>query len=179
MRLPIIVTLAAILTFLSTNIPPKVSNADSIKTTTVKVDSFYKKQPVSFPDRTIEYTAAKQADNARLEAARIAETAKVVQTPAPAQIAITVPVDTSDAKLFIYNKESGNQPCKINGGAVDCSYQGSRACGIGQALPCSKLTNVCALADYACQDAFFTKYAMNRYGSWENAKAFWLKNSWW
>lgn len=169
MRLPIIVTLAAILTFLSTNIPPKVSNADSIKTTTVKVDSFYKKQPVSFPDRTIEYTAAKQADNARLEAARIAEAAKVVQIPAPAQIAITAPVDTSDAKLFIYNKESGNNPNSIN--------RSSGACGLGQALPCSKMG--CALGDYACQDAFFTKYAMNRYGSWENAKAFWLKNSWW
>lgn len=169
MRLPIIVTLAAILTFLSTNIPPKVSNADSIKTTTVKVDSFYKKQPVSFPDRTIEYTAAKQADNARLEAARIAEAAKVVQIPAPAQIAITAPVDTSDAKLFIYNKESGNNPNSIN--------RSSGECGLGQALPCSKMG--CALGDYACQDAFFTKYAMNRYGSWENAKAFWLKNSWW
>lgn len=169
MRLPIIVTLAAILTFLSTNIPPKVSNADSIKTTTVKVDSFYKKQPVSFPDRTIEHTAAKQADNARLEAARIAEAAKVVQIPAPAQIAITAPVDTSDAKLFIYNKESGNNPNSIN--------RSSGACGLGQALPCSKMG--CALGDYACQDAFFTKYAMNRYGSWENAKAFWLKNSWW
>lgn len=169
MRLPIIVTLAAILTFLSTNIPPKVSNADSIKTTTVKVDSFYKKQTVSFPDRTIEYTAAKQADNARLEAARIAEAAKVVQIPAPAQIAITAPVDTSDAKLFIYNKESGNNPNSIN--------RSSGACGLGQALPCSKMG--CALGDYACQDAFFTKYAMNRYGSWENAKAFWLKNSWW
>ncbi len=169
MRLPIIVTLAAILTFLSTNIPPKVSNADSIKTTTVKVDSFYKKQPVSFPDRTIEYTAAKQADNARLEAARIAEAAKVVQTPAPAQIAITAPADTSDAKLFIYNKESGNNPNSIN--------RSSGACGLGQALPCSKMG--CALGDYACQDAFFTKYAINRYGSWENAKAFWLSHHWW
>lgn len=83
------------------------------------------------------------------------------------------------AKDFIYSHESGNSPCKINGGAIDCAYQGERACGIGQALPCSKLRAVCSLADYACQDQFFTSYMQSRYGSWENAQAFWLANRWW
>jgi hypothetical protein len=81
----------------------------------------------------------------------------------------SVPVSANSAKAFIYMKESGNNP-----GAINAS---SGACGLGQALPCSKMG--CSLSDYACQDAFFTSYAMNRYGSWENAQAFWLANHWW
>ncbi len=74
-----------------------------------------------------------------------------------------------DAKAFIYSHESGNNPGAIN--------RSSGACGLGQALPCSKMP--CSLSDYACQDNFFTGYMIARYGSWENARAFWLKNSWW
>lgn len=77
--------------------------------------------------------------------------------------------DPNSAKMFIYQHESGNNPGAIN--------PSSGACGLGQALPCSKMG--CSLSDYACQDKFFTGYAMARYGSWENAKAFWLANHWW
>lgn len=73
------------------------------------------------------------------------------------------------AKDFIYQKESGNNPGAIN--------KSSGACGLGQALPCSKMG--CSLSDYACQDTFFTNYMLNRYGSWENARAFWLSHKWW
>ena len=128
------------------------------------------------------------------EVAQAPEPVVVVETPPPVVQEPVKPVITPEpvkpkpkpkvvdqvgAKAFIYHKESGNHPCKINGGAVDCEYQGSKACGIGQALPCSKLRNECNLADYACQDRWFTRYMENRYGSWENAKAFWLKNKWW
>jgi hypothetical protein len=98
---------------------------------------------------------------------------KVISTPAPA------PVSTNEAKAFIYQHESNNEPCKINGGAIDCNYNGNRACGIGQALPCQKLTAECQLSDYACQDAWFTRYMQSRYGTWENARAFWLAHKWW
>lgn len=81
--------------------------------------------------------------------------------------------------MFIYQHESNNEPCKIFGGAIDCGYQGELACGIGQALPCGKLTSACNLSDYNCQDEWFTNYAINRYGSWSNAKVFWLNNKWW
>ena len=74
-----------------------------------------------------------------------------------------------DAKSCIYAKESGGRTNAINAS--------SGACGLGQALPCSKMG--CSLDDYACQDAFFTNYAIQRYGSWENAWAFWQRNSWW
>lgn len=74
------------------------------------------------------------------------------------------------AKMFIYARESGNNP-----GAINAS---SGACGLGQALPCSKLP--CSLSDYVCQDNWFTNnYMIPRYGSWDNAKAFWLSHSWW
>jgi hypothetical protein len=74
--------------------------------------------------------------------------------------------------------ESGNVPCKINGGSVNCSGHDYLACGLGQALPCQKLLVACPnLADYDCQDSWFTNsYMIPRYGSWANAKAFWLQN---
>ena len=77
--------------------------------------------------------------------------------------------DNGDAKMFIYMRESGNRPNAINAS--------SGACGLGQALPCSKMP--CSLSDYACQDAFFTSYMQARYGTWENARAFWLAHHWW
>lgn len=84
--------------------------------------------------------------------------------------AASVIEDTAaEGKMFIYMKESNNRPDAIN--------PTSGACGIGQALPCSKMP--CSLEDYQCQDAFFTDYMKRRYGTWENAKAFWLKNNWW
>lgn len=102
----------------------------------------------------------------KAEEARIAALPKPSFPPAPVAQAS---VDTSDAKMFIYMKESGNNPNSVN--------KSSGACGLAQALPCSKMG--CALGDYACQDAWATQYMQNRYGTWENAKAFWLKNHWW
>lgn len=74
-----------------------------------------------------------------------------------------------DSKMFIYMKESGNNPGAIN--------RSSGACGLGQALPCSKMP--CSLSDYACQDNYFTGYMQSRYGTWDNAAAFWRANQWW
>jgi hypothetical protein len=66
------------------------------------------------------------------------------------------------AKSFIYTHESGNVPCKVNGGAIDCNYDGHLACGIGQALRCQKPTAACNLSDYACQDQWFTQASRRR-----------------
>jgi hypothetical protein len=70
-------------------------------------------------------------------------------------------------KDFIYHHESGNRTTAVN--SIGCR-------GIGQACPGTKLP--CG-NDYACQDAWFTNYAMQRYGSWENAYNFWVANRWW
>lgn len=74
---------------------------------------------------------------------------------------------------YIYGMESGGRvPGRCNPSAVNPG--GCR--GIGQACPGSKLP--CG-ADYACQNAYFTNYAMQRYGSWQAAYNFWLANHWW
>lgn len=75
----------------------------------------------------------------------------------------------AQAKAFIYLKESSGNQYAIN--------PTSGACGLGQALPCSKLT--CELSDYQCQDDWFTAYAKTRYNGFVNAKIFWEKNGWW
>ena len=92
----------------------------------------------------------------------------MVEAP-PAPVAEPAPVSDDVNKAFIYQKESGNRTDAIN--------PESGACGLGQALPCSKLP--CTLQDYVCQDAWFTNYAMSRYGSWAAARTFWENNRWW
>lgn len=94
----------------------------------------------------------------------------VVEAVAPVVAAKTIPVlDTSEAKAFIYQHESGNNPGAINAD--------SGACGLGQALPCSKMG--CGLDDYGCQDQWFTDYMLSRYGSWVAAMSFWQSNRYW
>lgn len=77
-------------------------------------------------------------------------------------------VSGNDAKAFIYSRESGNNPNATNpngcyGLGQDCNGRVRAQCG----------------ADYACQDDFFTNYAVARYGSWEGAVAFWQSHHWW
>ena len=81
------------------------------------------------------------------------------QKPAPS---VSQTVTEAEAKAFIYQHESGNRPTAKN----------SSGCyGLGQ--DCNGIVeNLCG-ADYACQDAFFTRYMQNRYHSWAKAKAFW------
>lgn len=71
-------------------------------------------------------------------------------------------------KACIYMKESGNNPAAVN--SIGCR-------GIGQACPGSKLP--CSDSDYACQDAWFTNYAVTRYGGWDQAWQFWQSHHWW
>lgn len=87
--------------------------------------------------------------------------------------AVEVSGSEADAKAFIYEHESGNNP-----GAMNSS---SGACSLGQALPCSKLAAACPnwQTDYACDDSWFTSYMEQRYSTWPNAQAFWLAHSWW
>jgi LysM repeat protein len=91
----------------------------------------------------------------------------VEEAPAPAPVVTTGTPDNA-AKAFIYAHESSNNPDATNylgcyGLGQDCNGQVRGLCG----------------ADYACQDEFFTNYAMRRYGSWENAQAFWIAHNWW
>lgn len=92
----------------------------------------------------------------------------IVQTsPYEAPVA---PTADNEYKLFIYNHESGNDPKKWNS---------SGCVGLGQACPASKLLDVCPDLDYACEDTFFTNYAVSRYGGWYEAYLFWIAHRWW
>lgn len=122
----------------------------------------------------IKQRAAAQAASvvlAQQEAAQAAQQAQALSnSSAPVQSVQTAsPQPTNDAMAFIFAHESGNNP-----GAINAS---SGACGLGQALPCSKMP--CSLSDYQCQVNFFTAYAVSRYGGWAQAQAFWEANNYW
>lgn len=82
--------------------------------------------------------------------------------------ATSYPVSANAAKAFIYARESGNNPNATNP---------SGCYGLGQ--DCNGVLRTMCGADYACQDAYFDRYAAARYGSWEAAYAFWQANHWW
>jgi len=65
--------------------------------------------------------------------------------------------------MALIGGESGCRPDAIN--------PSSGACGIPQALPCSKMG--CSLSDPVCQLLWMQSYVVNRYGSWDNAYATW------
>lgn len=166
-----------VLTILNLNRPTPILDTHRIADSEAVVSNFVKgEKPVEFPDRSVQAKSAIEADKekARLEALRQAELQKQAQVQAqaqkPVEVAHNTPVDANSAKMFIYLKESGNNPQARN----------SAGClGLGQACPGSKLLAVCPNLDYACEDAFFTNYALSRYGSWEAALAFWQSNHWW
>lgn len=72
------------------------------------------------------------------------------------------------AKDYIYAHESGNNPSATN--SLGCY-------GLGQ--DCNGVVRSQCGADWACQDEYFSGYAMRRYGSWEAAYNFWVNNHWW
>lgn len=70
---------------------------------------------------------------------------------------------------YIISHESGWNPNAMNAS--------SGAEGLPQALPYSKTG--CAHGDAVCQMVWANSYAINRYGSWSGAYAFWINNKWW
>lgn len=72
------------------------------------------------------------------------------------------------AKAYIYSHESGNNPDSTN--SIGCY-------GLGQ--DCGGVVKGQCGADYACQDAFFTRYMEARYGTWQRAYFFWINSRWW
>lgn len=72
------------------------------------------------------------------------------------------------AAIELWRRESGLRPGAIN--------KSSGACGLVQALPCSKLP--CSLSDTECQVKWGTEYVSRRYGGFEQALAFHDKNNW-
>jgi LysM repeat protein len=110
------------------------------------------------PDRTLPAAAPAPTPTATTTVKRASTTTTTA----------SYPVDANSAKAYIYARESGNNP----------NATSPRGCyGLGQ--DCNGVVRIQCGADYACQDAYFTSYAMRRYGSWENALAFWQNHHWW
>lgn len=78
-------------------------------------------------------------------------------------------ITDSDA-VWLIGKESGCNPGAIN--------RSSGACGIPQALPCSKLPCPLDAAGAVCQLNWMENYVARRYGSWAAARAFHARNNW-
>ena len=74
---------------------------------------------------------------------------------------------------WLIGKESGWNPCAYNPSQSDCGYTGNRACGLAQALPCSKLREGagCKMTDAVCQLNWANAYVNSRYNGWAGAKA--------
>lgn len=72
-----------------------------------------------------------------------------------------VPINSASRQLII--NESGCRPDAVN--------PSSGACGIPQALPCSKMP--CTLQDPVCQLKWMNQYVKDRYSTWEGALSFW------
>lgn len=104
-------------------------------------------------------------------------TQPVAQTPAGTHddwlIAAGI-TDTYYANALISMENGSWDPCKLNGGAVDCTYVGNRAYGIPQALPGSKMAS--AGDDWQTnpitQLKWMKSYVEGRYGSFAAAVAF-------
>jgi len=77
---------------------------------------------------------------------------------------------------YIASREGNWVPCKVQGGDIDCSYDGSMGYGIVQATPGNKMAT--AGVDWRTnpitQLRWATSYAVGRYGSWEAAYNHWV-----
>lgn len=162
-----IITLVAVIVFSvsSFNLAPHITTPSKIAAANAQRA---KERPVE-KVTTKAATVVKQPEKAPEPPAPVV-VQPVAVAPTRTQAAYVPVGSESEAKAFIYMKESGNNPAAIN--------PSSGACGLGQALPCSKLP--CTLQDYACQDNWFSTVYLKRYNfSWVTAKQFWEANHWW
>lgn len=70
----------------------------------------------------------------------------------------------------IINNESGFNPMAIN--------RSSGACGLGQALPCSKMPCELDFKGSMCQINWVAEYIQRRYGTPLKAEVFWNNHRW-
>ena len=148
-------------------------NQPQIVTTSLSVALVKKIQPQPQAPFAAELSALRKWQAANPPPPVATPTPQPITYTAPAPVTPqTAPEQATDAyyKSYIYSHESGNDPTR---------YNSSGCLGLGQACPASKLLIVCPTMDYACEDNWFSNYAISRYGSWYNAYEWWLAHSWW
>lgn len=87
-----------------------------------------------------------------------------------------IPADQWWAVDYIVSRESGWNPCAYNPGRSDCNAQPTTACGLAQALPCSKLGPNWTDPVHALKWQY--NYVTQRYGGYPQAVDFWKINHW-
>lgn len=167
------------------NVSKRLSETLEQKTT---IDTSLREERVKAENLEKENQALKENLQAKKEAeAKLAEAAatnpRVAQLAPPvgscstwiAQAGITNPI-----AVDLITRESGCNPCIVNGGAVDCNYSGDRAYGIPQSLPGNKMASHGAdwKTNPVTQLRWMQDYVMGRYGSWEAARAHHDANNW-
>lgn len=132
-----------------------------------KYNEEVKAKDTEIQKRDVEITDLKKRVEAKAQA-KLASATKTQQTGAVKPTGATSGCGDNQYAHFIYMKESG---CRTG------ARNASGCFGIGQACPGSKIAH-CG-TDYACQNAYFTNYAIQRYGSWAGAYSAWLSKHWW
>ena len=89
--------------------------------------------------------------------------------------------DYGYVNYIVSHEDFSWEPCKVQGGAVDCTYSGNMGYGLVQATPGSKM--VSAGSDWRTnpitQLRWATGYAIGRYGSWQVAYEHWVSHHNW
>jgi hypothetical protein len=146
---------------LETELKSKNQNQDHIKQ--LEEEKAILQQRLDKAQSDLQARAAEKARLAKLQTAPKAYAATL-----PSTGATTGNCGDNMYKQYIYQHESG---CDTN------RYNSIGCYGIGQSCPASKIAH-CG-SNFACQDAWFSNYAITRYGSWAGAYQFWLANKWW
>lgn len=196
-KLPIILAIAALVAFAGLAIHGGIQNRQDIHRQNIEIESkTFKLQKIESEFKTLnqqyeDELEKKDSDQQKLKEYedriqqmekdyKALEVSKAAEKAEQQRLANAAPKVSATAyaagscntgneyKDFIYYKESTCNPAAVN--SIGCR-------GLGQACPGQKLP--CSDTDWACQDAWFSKYAIERYGSWEGAYNFWLRNNWW
>lgn len=116
-------------------------------------------------------SSIKDTPLSNVEVLQAVEVVKSTPSPVIAPTIANVTDCGSDPYMAqIYQHESGCSTTRTN--SIGCL-------GLGQSCPASKLLAVCPTMDWACENAWFTNYANNRYGSPAQAWAVWQVQRWW
>lgn len=134
-----------------------------------KLTKVYKKKLTSKKKQLKTLKANKARQKAEAEKA-VQTITPAVETPqqAPEPLVGVTNCGDNQYKQYIYQHESGCNTAATNP---------SGCFGIGQ--DCNGVLLSQCGTDFACQDAYFTNYAVSRYGGWQQAYNVWVSQGWW